>query len=184
MCIFTSHPSRRRRGRGRRREGAGSDQGASVSPVAHFPPCMSQIITNFCPASASPSAGLRAAREFSISDIRMNCTAVACCIKTRKAEKRAGGCPRRDPDPAVKQPHNRSPSPGQFPLLPGPEMTKKYDNTAVEIGTKRPAEQAPTMISPRPECLSTQLSFYLHIFRERTFWTDYLSCAGGRKEKE
>lgn len=62
-------------------------------------------------------------------------------------------------------------------------MTKKYDNTLVEIGTKRPTEQAPTMISPRPECLSTQLSFYLHIFWELTFWTDYLSCVGGEKKK-
>lgn len=53
----------------------------------------------------------------------------------------------------------------------------------MEIGTKRPTEQAPTMISPRPECLSTQLSFYLHIFWELTFWTDYLSCVGGEKKK-
>lgn len=44
-------------------------------------------------ASASPSAGLRAAREFSISDIRMNCTAVACCIKTRR--QRSGQAGRR-----------------------------------------------------------------------------------------
>lgn len=155
---------------------AGSDQGASISPVGHFPPCMWQIITNFRLASASPSVGLRAARQFSISDIRMNCMAVACCIKTcrrrsRRRGRRAGG--RAGVHAATLTPplnsHTMEGHPRSIPTLALATNDKKYDNIDNEIGTKRPTEQDPTMISPRPECLSTQLSFYLHIFGSSHF---------------